>query len=101
MKRAALQVGFWLGFSISFIANCVLTFEVAGGILVTRYHGSPQAPLPLIFLGPPSLLFGIAGLACAWRLGLSFKTSLPIRLSLANLSLLPALLLGTIIWGAL
>src|SRR5688572_18880488 len=98
MSKNLLQIGFWLTLSISAAINCFLLAIVIGGIVQPQYHGSPQAPLPLILLAPPSLLFGLVSLVCAQGLKSKFQLRRPFFLSVANLGLIPLLALGTVVW---
>jgi hypothetical protein len=98
MKKILLQTGFWLSFSVSAIINLLLAAIIAAGILLPQYHQSAQAPLPLIFLTPVSLTFGLFSLACAWLLKRWFQSRHTLLASIVNLCLLPVFVLGTLIW---
>jgi len=83
---------------LSFLFGGVLLIFVILGIASPEFHGSPQAPLGFIFLGIPSIVFGLP-LLVIYKNTTDIMYAKMLRVILfSNCGIILVALIGTVIW---
>ncbi len=96
--KAFLKTAFWLCFVPSALLNVLLFSIILIGLLNPHFHQSPQAPLPLIFIGGLSSAAGFAALMAAVVQKKEFAVKSSLILSTYNFVLTGLCILGTVVW---